>query len=225
MSGIRDLKLLETPISVIDFETTGLSVAVDRVVEVSVARIDANLNTCNIVFDSLVNPQRKMDATHIHGITNNDVADAPTFREIVPDFLNAVSGTVVTSYNIGFDIKFLKSELKRAGISIGVPHFCIMYLRNIIKGGICHKLQDACQEYDILIENAHCSRDDTIAAAELLLKYLAIIKRKRKGMLFSELASLRDYKFWDSFDFDLVPSPSDLGLEISNKTKSRNLSE
>jgi DNA polymerase III epsilon subunit family exonuclease len=233
MNGILDLKLAETPISVIDFETTGLTAGVDRAVEVSVVRIDPKLDTYRVVFDSLINPQRKMDATNIHGITDNDVSDAPTFQEIIPDFLNVISGTVVTSYNIEFDIKFLKFEMENAEIFIDIPHFCIMYLRNIFRGSVWYKLHDACREYGIMIKNEHHSFDDTVAAAQLLLRYLLILQHEQNDILFRDLvqkcdairSSDKDYKFWDSFNFNLVPSPSEIGLKTSkNKIKSRSFS-
>ena len=89
--GITDHSVTGTPVAVFDFETTGLNPGYDRVVEASVIRIDPG-QAPRLVFDTLVNPRRRVSATEIHGITDADVADAPEFDEITGDFLTAISG-------------------------------------------------------------------------------------------------------------------------------------
>jgi DNA polymerase-3 subunit epsilon len=74
-TGILTRNISESPIAVFDFETTGLTPGVDRVVEISVARIDPGEEP-RLVLDTLVNPMRRMGATEIHGITDADVIDA-----------------------------------------------------------------------------------------------------------------------------------------------------
>jgi DNA polymerase-3 subunit epsilon len=70
---------------VLDVETTGLSPIADRVVEVAVVRTDSwgrNVGE----WSSRLNPGRRVTATHIHGLTQADVADAPAFADVVPTF-------------------------------------------------------------------------------------------------------------------------------------------
>ena len=95
-SGIADQHIFETPISVLDFETTGLSPGADRVIEVSVMRMDPGAKP-QFVLDTLVNPRRSVAATEIHGITDADVADAPTFEEIAPKLIDVLSGSVLAA--------------------------------------------------------------------------------------------------------------------------------
>jgi DNA polymerase III epsilon subunit-like protein len=226
MSGIWDLKVAKTPIAIIDFETTGLTAGIDRVVEATAVRLDPDSNEFKVVFDSIINPQRKVDATFIHGLTDSDVADAPTFREILPDFLGAISGCVVASYNIYFDIKFLEYEMRMAGVNLNIPHFCIMYLRSALKGEGRIKLADACKEHKVILGNGHRSFDDTVAAANLLHCYFTILHNRKQNASFKDLANTkRDYKFWDSFHHPLVPDPLQFGLRVSNKVKSRSLAK
>ena len=78
LRGISHRSLRETPIAIIDFETTGLTAGADRVVEVAIARVDVG-GEPRIILDTLVNPLRRVAATEIHGITDADVADAPRF--------------------------------------------------------------------------------------------------------------------------------------------------
>ncbi len=82
--GIQDRPVARTPIAVFDFETTGLNPGYDRVIEVSVIRIDPGRSP-RLVLDTLVNPRRRVAATEIHSITDADVADAPEFGEIAGD--------------------------------------------------------------------------------------------------------------------------------------------
>ncbi len=97
--GISTRRIDATPVAVIDFETTGLTPGLDRVVEVSVVRIEPG-EAPRLVFDTLVNPERPMAATHVHGITEADVAGAPRFDEIAGDFLAAMQGCMIAAYNV-----------------------------------------------------------------------------------------------------------------------------
>lgn len=75
-----------------------------------------------VVLDTLVNPGRPVAATEIHGITDVDVADAPSFADVAPALLDAMKGSVFASYNVYFDAKFLQDELSRVGIRRFPPH-------------------------------------------------------------------------------------------------------
>lgn len=196
--GIADLVVEETPICVLDFETTGLTAGIDRVVEVSLVRIQPR-QPPELVFDTLVNPSRRVAATEIHGITDEDVADAPTFAMIAGDLVRAMDGCVVAAYNVYFDMRFLEWELGAAGIAGKTPHFCLMYMRPMLGlGGKC-PLGDACRCHDIQFSDAHRSGVDALASARLMEVYLA--EMKRQGLrTFGELAALKRYKFVESFD-------------------------
>jgi DNA polymerase-3 subunit epsilon len=76
--GVKNCKINETPIAVVDFETTGLTPGFDRVIEISIFKLEPGKNP-NLAFDTLVNPRRPVSATEIHGITDKDVANASTF--------------------------------------------------------------------------------------------------------------------------------------------------
>lgn len=84
-TSVRDGAEHVGPYAVIDFETTGLSPRRDRIVEVAVARVDAN-GQIEDEFATLVNPDgRDVGPTFIHGITNDHVRNAPTFAEVAPE--------------------------------------------------------------------------------------------------------------------------------------------
>lgn len=187
----------ETPIAVVDLETTGLTAGFDRVVEVSVVRIEPGQQPA-LVLDTLVNPRRPVSASEIHGITDADVAKAPTFRDIAGDFVKAVSGSVVAAYNVYFDIRFVESELRQVGIDSLPPHFCLMYMRPMLGLGKRCPLGDACRAHGIDHQVAHMAATDAQASAELMGLYLGEMS-SRGIQTFGELAKLKKYKFVESF--------------------------
>ena len=219
-SGIVDSRIQETPIAILDFETTGLTPGYDRVVEVCVMRCVPG-QAPRIVLDTLVNPLRAVAATEIHGITDKNVTNAPTFQELAGDLLEAVSGCVVSTYNVYFDMKFLVSELQGVGIDCEPPHFCLMYMRPMLELGKRCKLEDACQAHNIHYQMAHIAARDVQASAQLLNLYLSILA-ERGIETFSDMASLKSYKFTKSFVKDPLPGPTTYGLSRSGKLLSRN---
>ena len=188
-SGITPYRLSETPVAIVDFETTGLVPGSDRVVEVAIVRLDPG-EPPRLVLDTLVNPLRPMSATEIHGVTENDVRQAPTFRDIGGDVVDALSGAAVAAYNVYFDIKFLASELNQLGVSHTPPHFCLMHMRPMLGLGSRCKLADACRTHDITLQSSHVASSDAMASGDLLRYYLSELSN-RNVSTFGDLARLR----------------------------------
>jgi len=153
----------------------------------------------------MVNPRRRMACSEIHGITDADVAEAPEFGEIAGDILAAIGGCALAAYNVYFDMKFLTYELERAGLGGTPPHFCLMYLRPMLDLGDRCTLADACEEHGIPIGEQHHAAADAMPEAELY-RYYQTILRERRIATFGALAELRNYKFCESFDFELLPT-------------------
>jgi DNA polymerase-3 subunit epsilon len=219
VQGIANRRIAETPIAILDFETTGLTAGLDRVVEVCIVRQDPGGKPC-VALDSLVNPLRPVSATEIHGITDADVADAPSFQAIAGDVVEALSGCAVCAYNVYFDIKFLAAELATAGVRGQPPHFCLMYMRPMLGLGARCKLGDACREHSIDFEAAHVAAHDVQACAQLLELYLEVLA-DRGIETYADLASLKAYKFTQSFAQDPLSGAAPYGLRPSGKALSR----
>ncbi len=217
--GIAGSRIQDTPIAILDFETTGLTPGYDRVVEACIVRREPG-QALQVALDTLVNPLRPVAATEIHGITDEDVANAPTFREIAGDLLAAVSGCVVAAYNVYFDMKFLRSELQSVGVDCEPPHFCLMYMRPMLGLGKRCRLEDACQEQNIHRQVAHIAAQDVQASAQLLDFYLSVLA-DRNIQTFSEMAGLKSYKFTKSFANDPLPGPARFNLSCNAKLLSR----
>jgi len=163
-----------------------------------------------------------MAATDIHGITDRDVIDAPVFEEIAGNVVRALYDCVLASYNIYFDIKFLDYELQRIGLKSLPPHFCLMYMRPMLKLGSRCTLEDACKAHKIEYPQTHVAAADSIAAAKLWNIYQQIIM-DRGLRTFKDLANLTSYKFVQSFQFDPITSPIADKLRSKNRLKSRSI--
>jgi DNA polymerase-3 subunit epsilon len=110
---------LKNPIIFFDLETTGINIASDRIVEISYLRVDLNGHETEKTLR--VNPGMPIPekATEIHGITDEDVRDAPGFNEIAKSLARDFEGCDLAGYNsVRFDIPLLAEEFLRAGVDI-----------------------------------------------------------------------------------------------------------
>ncbi|MCD6416663.1 MAG: 3'-5' exonuclease [Planctomycetes bacterium] len=195
--GIRGWELARTPVAVVDFETTGLNPGHDRVIEVSVVRIEPE-GEQKLVFDTLVNPGRPVAATYIHGIADEDVRDAPNFEEIAGGLVGVLRGCVIAAYNVYFDMRFLRYELGRVGMECPVPHVCLMYMRPMLGLGSRCRLEEACELCGIQWGPSHQAAADALAAAKLWDVYLTAASQRR-ATTFGDIARFGSYKFVKSF--------------------------
>lgn len=219
MSGIAQRLIDEVPIAVVDLETTGLYPGGDRIVELAVIRIEPKQQP-ELVLDTLINPRRPVSATEIHGITDEDVVDAPTFEEIAGNLLDAIAGCVFASYNVYFDSKFVQAELAQVGVRNFPPHLCFMYMRPMLGLGSKCSLADACQQHGVSNGAPHCASADALATARLWMFYRAAIESL--GIhTFGDLALTKSYKFVSSFSQQLIENTPLSGLKSTTRLKSR----
>lgn len=217
--GILGLPVYDTPIAILDFETTGLSAGIDRVVEVSVIRREPD-GSSKIVLDTLVNPQRTMGATDIHGISDADVTNAPIFNDIAEGLFAAISGCVLGAYNVYFDMRFFEYEMNRAGFSCEPPHICLMYLRPLLGLGKKCPLGVACDLHDVPYSGSHMAGDDALAAAKLFECYLEAM-RNAGVHSFHDLSRRGSYKFLRSFSNNTLRCDQENHQRLSKKMCSR----
>ncbi|WP_166390525.1 exonuclease domain-containing protein [Nocardioides ochotonae] len=158
------------PFAVIDFETTGLSPrGGDRIIEVAVARVDAE-GRIEDEFATLINPDgRDVGATFIHGITNDQVRRAPTFADVVPELLARLDGAVVVAHNATFEEAFLASELKRAGVAVApIPALCTLWLARQTFATPNFKLGTLARAAGVPLVDKHAALGDVRAVSALL---------------------------------------------------------
>jgi DNA polymerase-3 subunit epsilon len=161
--------------TVIDTETTGLSPTThDRIVELSVVYVSPR-GDIQDRWSTLINPSRDVGPTKIHGITASDVLGAPTFSEIAPYVLRALSGRILVAHNASFDARFLASELVRSGVPLGdldVPKVCTMRWASWFLNTPSRRLADCCAACNISLDAAHSAAGDALATAQLLSHYI-----------------------------------------------------
>jgi len=162
---------INKPIAFFDLETTGVSVAKDRIVEISIVKVlpDGSRE----IFTKRVNPTILIspEATAVHGITNEDVADEPTFSEIAREVSAFLVGCDMAGYNImRFDLPLLVEEMLRAG----AKHFPREGARFIDAMSIFHHFEKrdltaALKFYcNKELEDAHSAEADTLAVVDVL---------------------------------------------------------
>ncbi|WP_317951516.1 histone-like nucleoid-structuring protein Lsr2 [Curtobacterium sp. 'Ferrero'] len=156
-------------------ETTGLSPLRDRIIELAIVRIDES----GVVVDEWVsrfNPDGPVGATHIHGITDADVAAEPRFADVASSIVAALSGLAVVAHNATFDLAFLRHELAAAGWRVPrIASYCTLdasyaYLPDMDR----RRLVDCCCAVGVRLDDAHSALGDARAAAALLGAYLSV---------------------------------------------------
>lgn len=161
--------------TVIDVETTGLSPEKqDRVVEIGVVFV-SHQGEIQDHWSTLVNPLRDVGPTRIHGITPTDVIGAPTFAEIAPYVLHAVTGRTIVAHNASFDLRFIAHELVRAGVPLAqlpLRGLCTMQWSTAFLQTPSRKLVDCCRACGVDLQEAHSAGADALATAGLLSYYL-----------------------------------------------------
>jgi DNA polymerase III subunit epsilon len=218
-SGLLERRIDETPVAIIDFETTGLTPGYDRVAELAVVRVDPGQGA-RLVLDTLVHPQRPMAATEIHGITDAAVAEAPRFVDVAGELLRLTEGCMIASYNVYFDIKFLITELNNAGVAHQPPHFCVMYLRPMLGVGSRCKLGEACAQHSIRYQFSHRAADDALAAGQLY-DQLRTVANQQGVVSWDDLSRKKKYKFNESFSLAPLSAALGAGLPRLGKLVSR----
>lgn len=161
---------LKKSLAIFDLEATGLDITNDRIVEVAVVKIAPDGSTTN--FDRRVNPEMPIPkiVSEIHGIYDEDIADAPTFKDILPELEAFLSDCDFAGYNSNkFDLPMLAEEMLRAEST-----FDLTSCKHIDVQNIFHKMEQRtliaaykfyCQKD---LNNAHNALADAQATWEVL---------------------------------------------------------
>ena len=165
---------LKNPIVFFDLETTGLSITQDRIVEISLLKIFPNGNKESKTW--LVNPTIPIseEAISIHKITNEQVKNEPTFKELASEIMNVIKDADLAGFNSNkFDIPLLTEEFLRVGINIDMKNKNMIDIQNIFHKKEKRTLIAALKFYcDKELHEAHSAQADTQATYEVLLAQL-----------------------------------------------------
>jgi DNA polymerase-3 subunit epsilon len=165
---------LTKPIIFFDLETTGINIAKDRVVEIAILKVFPNGNKESKTW--LVNPEVKIpqESSEIHGITDEKVANEPTFKELAASINEMIAGCDLAGFNSNrFDIPLLAEELMRAGIDFDMNDRKAVDVQVIFHKKEQRTLSAGYQFYcGKELVGAHGAEADTNATYEILLAQL-----------------------------------------------------
>ncbi|GAA4281542.1 3'-5' exonuclease [Gaetbulibacter aestuarii] len=193
---------LNKPICFFDLETTGINISKDRIVEIAILKVHPNGDEERKTW--LVNPEMPIpkEASDIHGITDDKVADAPTFKEIAKDVYNVIKDADLGGFNSNrFDIPLLAEEMLRAEIDFDMKNRKAVDVQTIFHKMEQRTLSAAYQFYcDKNLEDAHSAGADTDATYEVLKAQIAKYEDLENDMNFlSEFSSRKKFADFAGF--------------------------
>jgi len=172
---------LKRPIIFIDLETTGINVATDRIVEICMIKIhpDGKQETLT----QRINPTIPIsqEAFEVHGISQDDVKNEPTFAEMATTFSNYIGNGDLSGYNaIKFDIPLLVEEFLRVNVDFDLKNRKVVDVQNIFHKMEPRNLAAAYKFYcNKELVHAHSAEADTMATFEILKAQLDMYKDKQ----------------------------------------------
>ncbi len=193
---------LTKPICFFDLETTGINITNDRIVEISVLKVHPNGKEERHTW--LVNPTIPIpyEVTLVHGITDADVADKPTFKELAKEIYNLIKDSDLGGFNSNrFDIPLLAEEMLRAEVDFDMKNRVAIDVQNIFHKMEQRTLSAAYKFYcDKSLENAHSAEADTVATYEVLKAQLAKYDELENDVKFlAEFSSRKEFADFAGF--------------------------
>lgn len=203
-----------------DLETTGINIAKDRIVEISVLKICPNGKEEQKTLR--VNPEMHIpeESSKIHGIYDEDVKDCPVFKEIAKELARFIEGCDLGGYNSNrFDIPVLAEEFLRAGTDFDMRKRKFVDVQTIFHKLEQRTLSAAYRFYcDKSLEDAHTAAADTMATYEVLKaqldRYESVLENNIEFLSkFSTQNNNADFAGFIVFD--------DKGVEVFNFGKNK----
>lgn len=187
---------LKRPLAVIDLETTGTNVATDRIIEIAIIKVMPDKSVVSKV--KRIHPGMPIppSSTAIHGISDEDVKDCPTFKQAANELRQFMENCDIAGYNSNrFDIPLLVEEFLRAGLEFDVSGRQFIDVQKIFHLMEKRTLSAAYKFYcDKNLENAHSAEADALATYEILEAQLG-----RYEQLQSEVTALAEFTKEDEY--------------------------
>lgn len=205
---------LVNPLVFFDLETTGININKDRIVEISILKVFPNGDEDSKT--RRINPGMPIppESTAIHGITDEDVKDCPSFKEIAKSLATLIEGCDLAGFNSNrFDIPLLAEEFIRADIDFDLNKRKFIDVQTIFHKMEQRTLIAAYKFYcNKELENAHSAESDTKATYEVLKAQLDRYPDLQNDIKFlSEFSS-----FTNNVDFAGRMIYNDKGEEVIN---------
>lgn len=181
---------LTKPIVFIDLEATGLIIGLDRIVEISLLKVNVDNSTETKTMK--INPEMPIPekVSKIHGIYDKDIVEAPTFKQAAPELLRFIGNSDFGGYNSNkYDIPLLAEEFLRVEADFDLKGRRLIDVQNIFHFMEPRNLAAAYRFYcNSTLENAHTAEADVKATFEIfkaqLAKYESVELEDEKGNKF-----------------------------------------
>lgn len=191
---------LKNPLLFFDIESTGLNVASDRIVEISIVKVSPGApgepNKVEVK-TRRINPTIPITpgAQAIHGIRDEDVKDCPTFKQVAKSLAQMMEGCDIAGYNsLKFDIPMLAEEFLRAGVEFDFRKRKLVDVQNIFHKKEQRTLKAAYKFYcGLSLDNAHSAEADTMATYQVLEAQLDRYGNDAEDPLRNDVAYLSKY--------------------------------
>jgi len=165
-----------------DTETTGLDTSRARIIQLGAVKIERGQVNPARSFQQLVNPGEPIPAhsTRIHGIHDEDVAQAKQFSEVEPEFSDWLGDSVLVGYASGFDLAMLKREHQLAGLDWLAPRTLdVRYLVNILSPNLPDFSLDTITAWlGIEAKDRHSALGDAVSTARVFLALLPLLRER-----------------------------------------------
>ena len=200
---------LTRPLVVFDLETTGTNLVTDRIVEISLCKVLPDGSSQ--ILTHRINPTIPIpkEVSRIHGITDEDVRDKPTFKELAPVLNQFIGNADLGGFNsIRFDIPILVEEFLRAGIDFEFKTRRFVDALNIYHKMEPRNLRAAFRFYcNKELEGAHSAEADTLATYQIIMaqvsKYHGAVYQDKYGkqttLSLETMNELHDFSYHDRF--------------------------
>lgn len=226
---------LKNPLLFFDIESTGLNVASDRIVEISIVKVSpgppGEPNKVEVK-TRRINPTIPITpgAQAVHGISDEDVKDCPTFKQVAKSLARLMEGCDIAGYNsLKFDIPMLAEEFIRAGVEFDFRKRKLVDVQNIFHKKEQRTLKAAYKFYcGLNLESAHSAEADTMATYEVLEAQLDRYGKDEEEPLLNDVGYLSKYSCQSRFvDYAgrIVLDDNDVPVFNFGKHKGRSVAE
>lgn len=161
---------IKKPLAIFDLETTGLDISIDRIVEIAILKVSPDGK--EIKYEKRINPEMPIseESTSIHGISNEDVKDCPTFSDLADEIAQFIGEADLAGFNSNkFDIPLIAEEFLRVNHPFKTGDRKFIDVQNIFHKMEQRTLVAAYKFYcDKDLTNAHSADADVIATYEVL---------------------------------------------------------
>jgi DNA polymerase-3 subunit epsilon len=205
---------LRKPLVILDLETTGVSIAADRIVEISALKVIPGGSEEWLTLRLNPGIPISAEATRIHGISDADVADSPHFKDVAKRIASFIEGCDLAGFNsMKFDIPILSEEFLRVNVDFNPARHRYVDVQVIFHKKEQRTLSAAYRFYcSKELENAHSAQADAAATYEILKAQL-----DRYSDLENDIEKLSAFSAYNN-NADLAGRIvfNDQGLEIFN---------